>query len=462
MIIQRVNIRNFRCFENYELSFAPQVTVLIGKNGTGKTNLIAALKKGMSFIFSKNKIMGQQNISTSGDLHVAKFETMDARYDAESRDFAYPIEIKYLGVFHYPIKNIQSNLEETQANIYWELVKTSQKGSLLSSKYQDAFQTFQNYYSQNSENAILPILAFFSDSYPHKKISVGTYAKEILKMDGSLPRNFGYYMWDAETNCAEIWQERYVKVYNSINDFKKAQEEKSNKELEEIEFIDKRMILFTKPLREGFEFINAEFEINKIFVTRPKDGNYQIEFVFKDGRKMFFDNLPQGYNRLLSIVFDIAYRSYILNGVSEPTGIIFIDEVELHLHPTLAQEVLERLHKTFPLVQFIVSTHSPLVISNLKQSNGENKVVKLINEGMDFRNETVENIYGVDYITTLMVMDTKYRISTIDKLIDAYVSLKTRNKETEAKAIRTKLDEIVGFNNRLIEEEINKKLKANQ
>lgn len=449
MIIERVHIRNFRCFEKYELSFAPQVTVLIGKNGTGKTNLIVALKKGMSFIFSKNKTVGQQNIGTSGDLHIAKYETMDARYDAEKRDFDYPIEIKYAGIFH-------------ENKINWELSKGSQKGSLLSSKYQEAFQVFQNYYNQNFENAPLPILAFFSDSYPHKKISVGKYAKEILKMEGSLPRNFGYYMWDAETNCAEIWQERYVKIYNSINDFKKNQEEKSNQELEEIEFIDKRMILFTESLREGFEFINAEFEINKIFVTRPKDGNYQIQFVFKGGRKMFFDNLPQGYNRLLSIVFDIAYRNYILNGVSEPTGIVFIDEVELHLHPTLAQEVLERLHKTFPLVQFIVSTHSPLVISNLKQSNGENKVVKLMNEGMDFNNETVENIYGVDYITTLMVMDTKYRISTIDKLIDMYVSLKTRNKEVEAKAIRLKLDEIVGFNNRLIDEEINKKIKSNQ
>jgi predicted ATP-binding protein involved in virulence len=451
MIIEKVNIRNFRCFKEYELSFAPQITVLIGKNGTGKTNLIAALKKGMSFIFSKNKVVGQQNISTSGDLHISKFETMDARYDTEKRDFVYEngVVIKCDGVFQ-------------NKKISWELYKGSQKGSLLTTKYQEASQTIQNYYNQDTANVPMPILAFFSDSYPHKKISFGSYAKSILKMEGPLPRNFGYYMWDAETNCAEIWQDRYVKVNNSYNDFKKTHDEKSSKELEEIDFIDKRIIAFTKPLEEGLEFINSEFEINKIFVTRPKDGNYQIQFEFKNERKMFFDNLPQGYNRLLSIVFDIAYRNYILNGTSEPTGIVFIDEVELHLHPTLAQEVLGRLHKTFPLVQFIVSTHSPLVISNLKQSNGENKVIKLINEGLDFKNETVENIYGVDYITTLMVMDSKYRISTIDKLIDAYVSLKTRNKENEANAIRVKLDEIVGFNNRLIEEEINKKIKANQ
>jgi predicted ATP-binding protein involved in virulence len=451
MIIEKININDFRCFETYEVSFAPQITVLIGKNGTGKTNLIAALKKGMSFIFSNpnTKVIGQQNISTSGALHISKFEPMDARYIDEKRDFKYPINIKYDGIFH-------------DEKISWEFHKGSQGGSLTPKKYQEAFQSFQNYYNQNLGNPSLPILAFFSDSYPHKKISVGSYARGILEMEGELPRNFGYYMWDAETNCAEIWQNRYVKVYNNFNDFKKTDEEKSSKGLEEMNFIDKRMILFTQPLRDEYASINAEFEISKIFVTRPGDGNYRIQFVFKEGQKMFFDELPQGYNRLLSIVFDIAYRNYILNGVSEPTGIVLIDEVELHLHPTLAQEVLERLHKTFPLIQFIVSTHSPLVISNLKQTNGENKVIKLINQGSKFTNEPVENIYGVDYITTLMVMDTRYRISTIDKLIDMYVSLKTRNKEIEATVVRTKLDEIVGFNNRLIEEEINKKIKSNQ
>ena len=284
MIIEKVSIRNFRCFKEYELSFAPHVTVLIGKNGTGKTNLIAALKKGMSFMFSNIKVTGKQNISTSGDLHISKFETTDARYDVDKRDFDYThgISIKCESVFQ-------------NKKISWELFKGSQKGSLLTTKYQEAFQTIQNYFNQDTANVPLPILAFFSDSYPHKKISVGSYAKSILKMEEPLPRNFGYYMWDAETNCAEIWQDRYVKVNNSYNDFKKTQDEKSNKELEEINFIDDRVIAFTKPLREGFEFINADFEINKITVTRPKTENYQIQFEFWTNPSCKFEsNIPMG------------------------------------------------------------------------------------------------------------------------------------------------------------------------
>ncbi len=460
MILKKINIRNFRCFESYEMLFASETTVLIGKNGSGKTNLITALKKGISFIFSKNKLEALQNISTSGDLHVAKFDTMDARYDTELRDFVYPIEIECQSIQRQVKPYPQDESEFSLMN--WALVKATHNGSLLYSKYQEALKMVLDYYNQAPKEIPLPLLVYFSDSYPHKKISVGAYAKSVLKMDGLLPRNFGYYMWDAETNCAEIWHARYVKIYNSINDNKKSEEDKSNKELEEMNFIDKRMITFTQPLREEFDFVNTQFAIHKIFVTRPQDAYYRIQFAFKDGRKMFFEELPQGYNRLLSIVFDIAYRSYILNDVKEPEGIVLIDEVELHLHPSLAQEVLERLRKTFPLIQFIVSTHSPLVISNLKQNDEKNKIIKLLNNEGNYLNEPVENIYGVDYITGLMMMDSKYRISTIDKLIDAIVRLKTRNKEVEAVAIRAKLDEIVGANNRLIDEEINKKLKSNQ
>jgi predicted ATP-binding protein involved in virulence len=493
MRIDNIHIQNFRCFTSYEVSFAEKTTVLIGKNGTGKTNLIFALKQGMSFIFSKNKVKGLQPFSTSGDLHVVKFEPMDANYDNKKRDFNYPIELNYNGVFE----------EQT---IEWTFAKNYQTGTILSGKYVKALKIFLEHFNKDVINTQLPILAFFSDSYPHNKINIGKYARSILDMKGSLPRNFGYYQWDAETNCAEIWQNQYIKVYNSVNDFKTPLNEKKNRlidlylflendpanedslnweleskklkeeissiekesvELKEINFIEKKIKLFTKVLREDLNFINKEFEINKVIVERPKGlDNHQIQFVFSSEKAIYFDSLPQGYKRLISMVFDIAYRSYILNGEKEPKGIVFIDEVELHLHPTLAQEVLERFRRTFPEIQFVVSTHSPLVISNLKTQDefGSNKVIKLINEEGEFKNETVENIYGIDYITSLMeIMDATYRPSTIDKLIDMYVAFKARNKEQEAILIYEKIRAIFnGEPNHFIKEEIQKKLESYQ
>ena len=88
----------------------------------------------------------------------------------------------------------------------------------------------------------------------------------------------------------------------------------------------------------------------------------------------------------------------------------------------------------------------------------------MINEEGQFKNETVENIYGIDYITSLMeIMDATYRPSTIDKLIDMYVTLKARNKEQEAILIYEKLKAIFnGEPNQFIKDEIETKLKSYQ
>jgi len=54
MKIENINIENFRCFKSYEISFGKKTTVLIGKNGTGKTNVLTGLVYSLSFPFAKN------------------------------------------------------------------------------------------------------------------------------------------------------------------------------------------------------------------------------------------------------------------------------------------------------------------------------------------------------------------------------------------------------------------------
>lgn len=82
------------------------------------------------------------------------------------------------------------------------------------------------------------------------------------------------------------------------------------------------------------------------------------------------DQLSDGEKCLLALAGDLALRLALANpGVDEPLagpGIVLIDEVELHLHPAWQRVVLQRLEETFPGCQFIVSTHSPLVLSQIR------------------------------------------------------------------------------------------------
>jgi len=384
------------------------------------------------------------------------------------------------------------------------MVKEKKGGGLSSSLYKKAFERFQLYYNDNDINKPLPILAFFADSFPHIEANISGYAKTVLTSENGLPRNFGYYKWDEKNNCIGIWMERYTKVYTSLNNFKrpeysiinelndlylmienapdhddivnwKLKAERLRKELDtirtelkndsefiELYFIDSKLKKFIDSLDEKYNFINKEFEIKQIKVIGTSKSEQHIQFDFIDERTIFFDNLPMGYKRLFSIVFDIAYRSFILNKDAEATGIVIIDEIELHLHPTLQQEVLNRFKKTFPEIQFIVSTHSPLVISNLKANTEEDKVIRLKNDGNRYYWEPVENVYGIDYTTNLMeVMESDYRSSTIDKLINAYLVLFGKKKETEATLMLQKLKDYLGGEiPNLLQKEIDNQKKA--
>ena len=88
-------------------------------------------------------------------------------------------------------------------------------------------------------------------------------------------------------------------------------------------------------------------------------------------RTIIFDDLSDGYKMILTMVFDVVRQMVILNPhlgnetLEKTDGIILIDELDLSLHPHWQRIVVDSLKKTFPLVQFIVTTHSPFIIQSL-------------------------------------------------------------------------------------------------
>ena len=82
-------------------------------------------------------------------------------------------------------------------------------------------------------------------------------------------------------------------------------------------------------------------------------------------------NLSAGYQSLLWIVMNLAYRLALLNpeqseNLKNTEGIVLIDEVDMHLHPKWQWNIVGALEETFPNIQFILATHSPIVISSCK------------------------------------------------------------------------------------------------
>jgi predicted ATP-binding protein involved in virulence len=92
--------------------------------------------------------------------------------------------------------------------------------------------------------------------------------------------------------------------------------------------------------------------------------------VKKQGQELIVNQLSDGEKCSLAMVGDLARRLAITNpGLRNPlegSAVVLIDEIELHLHPKWQREIIPALTRTFPNCQFIITTHSPQVISQVK------------------------------------------------------------------------------------------------
>ena len=98
------------------------------------------------------------------------------------------------------------------------------------------------------------------------------------------------------------------------------------------------------------------------------------DIVYSDGEQVLpISFLSAGYQSILWISMDIAYRMAIMNphhnSYHEIPGIVMIDELDMHLHPKWQWNAIRALEENFPNIQFIIATHSPILISSCKNEH---------------------------------------------------------------------------------------------
>ncbi len=124
----------------------------------------------------------------------------------------------------------------------------------------------------------------------------------------------------------------------------------------------------------------------------------------KQGEELIVNQLSDGEKCLLALAGDLARRLAIANpnpdcNPLEGSGVVLIDEIELHLHPKWQRAIIPNLKKTFPNCQFIITTHSPQVISDLKwvhllRSTSEGIVIQRIPSFGKDSNRILETLMG--------------------------------------------------------------------
>jgi predicted ATP-binding protein involved in virulence len=218
-------------------------------------------------------------------------------------------------------------------------------------------------------------------------------------------------------------------------------------DLENQEKIDRKNFDYTNTglqvVREAVsKFLNcfdAKFDNLKVRRIAPamldfREAAKQWNLVIsKNGLELKIAQLSSGERALVALVADIARRAAIANpqlpNPLNSEGVILIDEVELHLHPTWQRAVAKALRATFPNIQFILTTHSPQVLSTLKRENvfmlEDFKLVKDTPHtyGRD-SNSILWDIFGVEKRPA----ESKEEFSRLYRLMDD----ESKAKETES------------------------------
>lgn len=196
-----------------------------------------------------------------------------------------------------------------------------------------------------------------------------------------------------------------------------------------------------------------------------------------DGLKLDFNLLPDGMKSIISWIADLLMRmdripwSSDIN-VFDRNFVLFLDEIEVHLHPEWQRKILPVVQKLFPNAQIFISTHSPFVVGSVDSA----WIYKFKKEGQ-FSVLEGEPILSEDGKSFQYILDETFDIQNqfgveVEKELSTFYSLKSRilkqelNINDNAFVVITKklaeqsieLENILGMEIKQLERLLNKKL----
>jgi len=168
--------------------------------------------------------------------------------------------------------------------------------------------------------------------------------------------------------------------------------------METVQKIDDWFELFTTLLAEIFEDTDIKLQFNS------KD--YTFEIITKDNIALNFTTLSDGYSAIFNLISELMMRmEKHKTKLYDVQGIVLIDEIETHLHIDLQKKILPFLTKVFPKIQFIVTTHSPFVLSSEANTvifDLEKQILVEDMSGYSLDSSIVESYYNSDKYSQIL------------------------------------------------------------
>lgn len=422
MRLKHIDIRNFRGYELKSFDFDGQLSVVVGNNTAGKTALLQAIQVALGAYLASLKALPNEPAYRHNFTKDDEFQ----RYDREKKDFFKNDEstrIDVDGLYPTTVKDGSADyaMEETPVSWWREFRGNKTTHSVeCAGELMEHVEVMEHKRETEGDNAIFPLVLSFGANRIDNQYRTATKTKERASKI-----TLGYKSSLRET---VDFQSAFDWLYRYEQSMKKGQEFEGTYDA----FLD----ALTKaiPALTDVMVDSKNNELTAKVTVRGQEPTYQT-----------FDHMSDGFKSIICIVAETAYRCVQLNGflgkeaVRKTPGVVLIDELDLYLHPRWQQHLLDDLCKAFPLIQFIVSTHSPFIIQSVRKQN----LITLdgVNDGTDPIYRSIEEI-----VTTEMNMETprsKAYNLMLEKAERYYQLVKKGQGNTaEAKKVSKELDEI--------------------
>lgn len=381
MHLKELIIENFKGHIHCELNFTPGFNLLIGDNGVGKTSILEAATVGLGgYIAGIDEVPSKH--FTRDEIRISEIPMGEGSFQ---RQYEMPVRV---------ICVADVNGKEYE----W----TRRKSSLNASRSTIEPRSICRIANKMSgdPNAVLPILSY--QSAARTWMQKREASENIFRTDFN--RNVGY------RNCLDEASDS-KSLLNWCAKMEQVSWQKGKK-IGEYEAVKNALSKFMSIMNEG--------HISEIHFDKQSSELSYID----NGYSLPIRCLSAGYQSVIWMVLDIAYRMAVLNpnlreNASESTGIILIDELDMHLHPKWQWRIIDALQNTFPAVQFIAATHSPILIASCKNGNLITVNQDSITYGVTDYGMEVNDVLTYTQGSDAMIKKVKEEIKTLYDVIDS-------------------------------------------
>ncbi|MEZ9176687.1 MULTISPECIES: retron Ec78 anti-phage system effector ATPase PtuA [Vibrio] len=392
--LSSIKLIDYRGFSNIEIPFNKKsnTIVIIGNNGSGKSSVLNAIQKSLTHFVSRLSTRSYNGDQLDEfDIAVgANYATVIPEFQVDGTNFS------------FELSQSRPMLEPKKKSKFKELNDIGNLYRLANTVNEDlSFPLLASYTVERANDVTTKDIEESEEILSNQTWDKSkAYSKSLTgKADFKL-----FFRWFKEQVESENEEGSEVRVIKAKIESK---EDEINSKLMTSILSDPKTAAVGEGLimqyREQINILQEELNQksnignkaldsvrNAVYKFLPGFSDLKLKrapldmVINKDGQEFSVLQLSQGEKSLLALVADISRRLTMLNPLLsnplEGSGLVLIDEVDLHLHPSWQQKVIQRLENTFPNIQFIVTTHSPQVCHTLDSDN-----IWLLKDGKKFK-----------------------------------------------------------------------------